>query len=143
MEHSNECKRNFVAVYDGSSSIENLKAKFCSTVANDVMLQTGTGVVRMWADEGSRLSRFRMLFTSFVDRKYILKCLFWYHGTSGTLEKAISYVLCSRNLYCFLHIQVGKLNTCFITVMSMVPEERLSSFLKRFIFPLNSRIIQP
>jgi len=43
MEHSNECKRNFVAVYDGSSSIENLKAKFCSTVANDVMLQTGTG----------------------------------------------------------------------------------------------------
>lgn len=69
MEHSNECKRNFVAVYDGSSSIENLKAKFCSTVANDVTLQTGTGVVRMWADEGSRLSRFRMLFTSFVDRK--------------------------------------------------------------------------
>ncbi|PKU34668.1 neuropilin and tolloid-like protein 2 [Limosa lapponica baueri] len=69
MEHSNECKRNFVAVYDGSSSIENLKAKFCSTVANDVTLQTGTGVVRMWADEGSRLSRFRMLFTSYVDRK--------------------------------------------------------------------------
>ncbi|XP_075796326.1 neuropilin and tolloid-like protein 2 isoform X7 [Pelodiscus sinensis] len=67
MEHSNECKRNFVAVYDGSSSIENLKAKFCSTVANDVMLRTGTGVIRMWADEGSRLSRFRMLFTSFVD----------------------------------------------------------------------------
>ncbi|XP_043937890.1 neuropilin and tolloid-like protein 2 [Protopterus annectens] len=67
MEHSNECKRNFVAVYDGSSAIENLKAKFCSTVANDVTLQTGTGVVRMWADDGSRLSRFRMLFTSFVD----------------------------------------------------------------------------
>jgi len=69
MEHSNECKRNFVAVYDGSSSIENLKAKFCSTVANDVMLKTGVGVIRMWADEGSRLSRFRMLFTSFVERK--------------------------------------------------------------------------
>ncbi|XP_064414582.1 neuropilin and tolloid-like protein 2 [Latimeria chalumnae] len=67
MEHSNECKRNFVAVYDGSSAIENLKAKFCSTVANDVMLETGIGVIRMWADEGSRLSRFRMLFTSFVD----------------------------------------------------------------------------
>ncbi|XP_057391061.1 neuropilin and tolloid-like protein 2 isoform X1 [Balaenoptera acutorostrata] len=67
MEHSNECKRNFVAVYDGSSSIENLKAKFCSTVANDVMLKTGVGVIRMWADEGSRLSRFRMLFTSFVE----------------------------------------------------------------------------
>ncbi|XP_008827859.1 neuropilin and tolloid-like protein 2 isoform X4 [Nannospalax galili] len=67
MEHSNECKRNFVAVYDGSSAIENLKAKFCSTVANDVMLKTGVGVIRMWADEGSRLSRFRMLFTSFVE----------------------------------------------------------------------------
>ncbi|XP_054426277.1 neuropilin and tolloid-like protein 2 isoform X3 [Pteronotus mesoamericanus] len=67
MEHSNECKRNFVAVYDGSSSIENLKAKFCSTVANDVTLRTGVGVIRMWADEGSRLSRFRMLFTSFVE----------------------------------------------------------------------------
>ncbi|KAK1330618.1 hypothetical protein QTO34_010814 [Cnephaeus nilssonii] len=67
MEHSNECKRNFVAVYDGSSAIENLKAKFCSTVANDVMLKTGVGVIRMWADEGSRLSRFRMLFTSFLE----------------------------------------------------------------------------
>lgn len=70
MEHSNECKKNFVAVYDGSSAIENLKAKFCSTVANDVMLDNGVGVVRMWADEKSRLSRFRMLFTSFVDREY-------------------------------------------------------------------------
>ncbi|KAL4613606.1 poliovirus receptor-related protein 2-like [Arapaima gigas] len=69
MEHSNECKRNFVAVYDGSSAIENLKSKFCSTVASDVMLDNGVGVVRMWADENSRLSRFRMLFTSFVDRK--------------------------------------------------------------------------
>lgn len=69
MEHSNECKKNFVAVYDGSSAIENLKAKFCSTVANDVMLDNGVGVVRMWADEKSRLSRFRMLFTSFVDRE--------------------------------------------------------------------------
>lgn len=59
--------RETVAVYDGSSSIENLKAKFCSTVANDVMLKTGVGVIRMWADEGDRLSRFRdMLFTSFV-----------------------------------------------------------------------------
>ncbi|MFT7816792.1 neuropilin and tolloid-like protein 2 [Arapaima gigas] len=67
MEHSNECKRNFVAVYDGSSAIENLKSKFCSTVASDVMLDNGVGVVRMWADENSRLSRFRMLFTSFVD----------------------------------------------------------------------------
>uniref|UniRef100_A0A8C5N9Z3 Neuropilin and tolloid-like protein 2 n=1 Tax=Gouania willdenowi TaxID=441366 RepID=A0A8C5N9Z3_GOUWI len=67
MENSNECKKNFVAVYDGSSAIEDLKAKFCSTVANDIMLDTGLGVVRMWADETSRLSRFRMLFTSFAD----------------------------------------------------------------------------
>ncbi|CDQ72342.1 unnamed protein product [Oncorhynchus mykiss] len=67
LENSNECKKNFVAVYDGSSAIEDLKAKFCSTVATDVMLDNGVGVVRMWADEGSRLSRFRMLFTSFAD----------------------------------------------------------------------------
>ncbi|XP_034071609.1 neuropilin and tolloid-like protein 2 isoform X3 [Gymnodraco acuticeps] len=67
MENSNECKKNFVAVYDGSNAIEDLKAKFCSTVANDIMLDTGIGVVRMWADETSRLSRFRMLFTSFAD----------------------------------------------------------------------------
>ncbi|XP_035520790.1 neuropilin and tolloid-like protein 2 [Morone saxatilis] len=67
MENSNECKKNFVAVYDGSNAIEDLKAKFCSTVANDIMLDTGVGVVRMWADETSRLSRFRMLFTSFAD----------------------------------------------------------------------------
>lgn len=69
MQNSNECKRNFVAVYDGSSSVEDLKAKFCSTVANDVMLRTGLGVIRMWADEGSRNSRFQMLFTSFQERK--------------------------------------------------------------------------
>ncbi|XP_077568227.1 neuropilin and tolloid-like protein 2 isoform X3 [Stigmatopora nigra] len=67
MENSNECKKNFVAVYDGSNAIEDLKAKFCSTVANDIMLDTGVGVIRMWADESSRLSRFRMLFTSFAD----------------------------------------------------------------------------
>ncbi|XP_075069341.1 neuropilin and tolloid-like protein 1 isoform X2 [Mixophyes fleayi] len=67
MQNSNECKRNFVAVYDGSSSVEDLKAKFCSTVANDVMLRTGLGVIRMWADEGSRTSRFQMLFTSFQE----------------------------------------------------------------------------
>ncbi|XP_041852251.1 neuropilin and tolloid-like protein 2 isoform X2 [Melanotaenia boesemani] len=67
MENSNECKKNFVAVYDGSSAIEDLKAKFCSTVANDMMLDTSFGVVRMWADETSRLSRFRMLFTIFTD----------------------------------------------------------------------------
>ncbi|XP_068595991.1 neuropilin and tolloid-like protein 2 [Brachionichthys hirsutus] len=67
MENSNECKKNFVAVYDGSNAIEDLKAKFCSTVANDLMLDTGVGVIRMWADETSRLSRFRMLYTTFAD----------------------------------------------------------------------------
>lgn len=69
MQNSNECKRNFVAVYDGSSSVEDLRNKFCSTVANDVMLVTALGVVRMWADEGSRKSRFRILFTTFQERK--------------------------------------------------------------------------
>uniref|UniRef100_A0A8C6Q809 Neuropilin and tolloid like 1 n=1 Tax=Nothobranchius furzeri TaxID=105023 RepID=A0A8C6Q809_NOTFU len=65
MHNSNECKRNFVAIYDGSSSVEHLKNKFCSTVANDVMLSTSLGVVRLWADEGSRKSRFKILFTTF------------------------------------------------------------------------------
>ncbi|KAL0156872.1 hypothetical protein M9458_048118, partial [Cirrhinus mrigala] len=69
MQNSNECKRNFVAVYDGSSSVEDLRNKFCSTVANDVMLVSALGVVRMWADEGSRKSRFRILFTTFQERK--------------------------------------------------------------------------
>ncbi|RXN08574.1 neuropilin and tolloid 1 [Labeo rohita] len=67
MQNSNECKRNFVAVYDGSSSVEDLRNKFCSTVANDVMLVSALGVVRMWADEGSRKSRFRILFTTFQE----------------------------------------------------------------------------
>ncbi|XP_066536934.1 neuropilin and tolloid-like protein 1 isoform X2 [Hoplias malabaricus] len=67
MQNSNECKRNFVAIYDGSSSVEHLKNKFCSTVANDVMLLTSVGVIRMWADEGSRKSRFRILFTTFQE----------------------------------------------------------------------------
>uniref|UniRef100_A0A674NH68 Neuropilin and tolloid like 1 n=1 Tax=Takifugu rubripes TaxID=31033 RepID=A0A674NH68_TAKRU len=65
MHNSNECKRNFVAIYDGSSSVEHLKNKFCSTVANDVMLGSSVGVVRLWADEGSRKSKFRILFTTF------------------------------------------------------------------------------
>ncbi|KAL2085233.1 hypothetical protein ACEWY4_018553 [Coilia grayii] len=67
MQNSNECKRNFVAVYDGSSSVEDLRSKFCSTVANDVMLVSALGVVRMWSDEGSRKSRFRILFTTFSE----------------------------------------------------------------------------
>ncbi|KAJ8401479.1 hypothetical protein AAFF_G00383980 [Aldrovandia affinis] len=67
MHNSNECKRNFVAVYDGSSSVGDMKNKFCSTVANDVMLVSALGVIRMWADEGSRRSRFRILFTTFQE----------------------------------------------------------------------------
>ncbi|XP_057714243.1 neuropilin and tolloid-like protein 1 isoform X2 [Corythoichthys intestinalis] len=67
MHNSNECKRNFVAIYDGNSSVEHLKNKFCSTVANDVMLTSSLGVVRLWADEGSRKSRFKILFTTFLD----------------------------------------------------------------------------
>ncbi|KAF7653585.1 hypothetical protein LDENG_00081170 [Lucifuga dentata] len=65
MQNSNECKQNFVAIYDGSSSVEHLKNKFCSTVANDVMLVSSVGVVRLWADEGSRKSKFRILYTTF------------------------------------------------------------------------------
>ncbi|KAF5900478.1 neuropilin and tolloid-like protein 1, partial [Clarias magur] len=67
MQNSNECKRNFVAVYDGSGSVEDLKCKFCSTVASDVTLRTALGVVRMWADEHSRRSRFRILYTTFKE----------------------------------------------------------------------------
>lgn len=60
-----------MAVYDGSASVEDLKNKFCSTVANDVMLVSTTGVIRMWADQGSRKSRFRILFTTFQERKTV------------------------------------------------------------------------
>uniref|UniRef100_A0A8C4Z987 CUB domain-containing protein n=1 Tax=Gadus morhua TaxID=8049 RepID=A0A8C4Z987_GADMO len=67
MANSNECKRNFVAVYDGGSSVEDLKNKFCSTVANDIMLTSTLGVIRMWADEASRKSRFRILFTTYQE----------------------------------------------------------------------------
>ncbi|PWA17394.1 hypothetical protein CCH79_00011381 [Gambusia affinis] len=70
MHNSNECKRNFVAIYDGSSGVEHLKNKFCSTVANDVMLVTSVGVVRLWADEGSRKSRFKILFTTFHEHDF-------------------------------------------------------------------------
>lgn len=69
LENSNECKKNFVAIYEGSNAIEDLKAKFCSTVANDITLDNAVGVVRMWADETSKLSRFRMIFTVFAERE--------------------------------------------------------------------------
>lgn len=51
------------------SSVEDLKSKFCSTVANDIMLVSTLGVIRMWADEASRRSRFRILFTTYQERK--------------------------------------------------------------------------
>lgn len=82
MQNSNECKRNFVAVYDGSSSVEHMKNKFCSTVANDVMLITSVGVIRMWADEGSRKSRFRILFTTFREREPV-RCQFFISLTTA------------------------------------------------------------
>nr|XP_048696083.1 neuropilin and tolloid-like protein 1 isoform X8 [Caretta caretta] len=93
MQNSNECKRNFVAVYDGSSSVEDLKAKFCSTVANDVMLRTGLGVIRMWADEGSRNSRFQMLFTSFQEQKRKANILDQLTNTSGTVIGVTSCIV--------------------------------------------------
>ena len=70
-----------------------LQAKFCSTVANDIMLDTGVGVVRMWADEASRLSRFRMLFTSFADREFLLRIvltsvILYFHQCSICLVSA-------------------------------------------------------
>ncbi len=51
------------------SSVEDLKSKFCSTVANDIMLVSTLGVIRMWADEASRKSRFRILYTTYQERK--------------------------------------------------------------------------
>lgn len=54
------------------SSVEDLKSKFCSTVANDIMLVSTLGVIRMWADEASRKSRFRILFTTYQERKSAL-----------------------------------------------------------------------
>ena len=99
MQNSNECKRNFVAVYDGSSSVEDLKAKFCSTVANDVMLRTGLGVIRMWADEGSRNSRFQMLFTSFQERKRLRSSLL---GLPMGRRVQIS---CIVNGVCFMQLE--------------------------------------
>uniref|UniRef100_A0A8C4R156 Neuropilin (NRP) and tolloid (TLL)-like 1 n=2 Tax=Eptatretus burgeri TaxID=7764 RepID=A0A8C4R156_EPTBU len=68
MHDSNECKRNFVAVYEGSQEISNLKVKFCSTVASDVMLRSPHAVVRLWADQGDwRATHFTILFTAFLD----------------------------------------------------------------------------
>lgn len=78
MEYLNECKRNFVVVYDGSSFIENLKVKFCSIVVNDVMFKIGIGVIWMWVDEGSWFSRFWMFFIFFVEFFCISSIFFCY-----------------------------------------------------------------
>ena len=58
------------------SSVEDLKSKYCSTVANDVMLVSTMGVIRMWADEASRKSRFRILYTTYQERKISTLMLF-------------------------------------------------------------------
>lgn len=72
--------------------VVSLQAKFCSTVANDIMLDTGVGVVRMWADETSRLSRFRMLFTSFADRESLLEInLNLCHFTFAPMSPVLSF----------------------------------------------------
>lgn len=96
MHNSNECKRNFVAIYDGSSSVEHLKNKFCSTVANDVMLGSSVGVVRLWADEGSRKSKFRILFTTFHEREttslqklFVQRPRSHFHFSSHLLQKRL------------------------------------------------------
>uniref|UniRef100_A0A8C4WVA3 Neuropilin and tolloid like 2 n=1 Tax=Eptatretus burgeri TaxID=7764 RepID=A0A8C4WVA3_EPTBU len=67
MQYSNECKKNFIAVYDGGSGAKDLKMKFCSTVASDMPLRSGVAVVRMWARNDSRLSHFRLLYTAYLD----------------------------------------------------------------------------
>lgn len=59
----------FSQILPPCSSVEDLKSKFCSTVANDLMLASTLGVIRMWADEASRKSRFRILFTTYQERK--------------------------------------------------------------------------
>lgn len=59
----------FFHILSCCSSVEDLKSKFCSTVANDIMLVSTLGVIRMWADEASRKSRFRILFTTYQERK--------------------------------------------------------------------------
>lgn len=37
MENSNECKKNFVAVYDGSNAIEDLKVIFKEYQINNLI----------------------------------------------------------------------------------------------------------
>lgn len=66
--YSSHLMLNYV-VFLSASSVEDLKSKFCSTVANDIMLVSTLGVIRMWADEASRKSRFRILFTTYQERK--------------------------------------------------------------------------
>lgn len=104
MQNSNECKRNFVAVYDGSSSVEHLKNKFCSTVANDVMLLTSLGVIRMWADETSRRSRFRILFTTFHERESFNQFFFFIITHFSSTYSLLSSIKVVIYLLFYLHI---------------------------------------
>lgn len=103
MQNSNECKRNFVAVYDGSSSVEHLKNKFCSTVANDVMLLNSLGVIRMWADETSRRSRFRILFTTFHERESFSQVFFniTHFCSTYSVLSSIDVVIYPLSIYFF------------------------------------------
>lgn len=38
MENSNECKKNFVAVYDGSSAIEDLKVMSLNNIISNQLM---------------------------------------------------------------------------------------------------------
>lgn len=87
--------RQHIQRCDRKRCVVSLQAKFCSTVANDIMLDTGVGVVRMWADETSRLSRFRMLFTSFADRESLLEIILnLCHFTLAPMSPVLSFCSC-------------------------------------------------
>jgi len=116
MHNSNECKRNFVAIYDGGSSVEHLKNKFCSTVANDVMLVSSVAVVRLWADEGSRKSRFKILFTTFHSRESSRSLV--QHDTFLS-RRGWELLLTSRNIFTLDKCLLKSLNFISETINSL------------------------
>uniref|UniRef100_A0A8C4Q174 Neuropilin and tolloid like 2 n=1 Tax=Eptatretus burgeri TaxID=7764 RepID=A0A8C4Q174_EPTBU len=66
LEYSNDCRLNFVAIYDGGSGSTDLRTKFCSTVASEMTLGSGLAAVRFWTtSHNADFSYFRLLFTSF------------------------------------------------------------------------------
>uniref|UniRef100_UPI00358DF1D6 neuropilin and tolloid-like protein 2 isoform X2 n=1 Tax=Myxine glutinosa TaxID=7769 RepID=UPI00358DF1D6 len=66
LEYSNDCRLNFVAIYDGGRGVSDLRTKFCSTVASELILGSGLAVVRFWTtSHNNDFSNFRLLFTSF------------------------------------------------------------------------------